>query len=152
MTISYFKGEHLFLSNFYRETGGKTLEHRFQAEKFTHLPDIQAEIMEAPTPSAAKRKAHSYKTFVRSDWKQVSVGVMVKLLREKFEYDSHLADQLMFTKEHYLEEGNHWGDQFYGTVDGVGSNVLGLLLMLVRAELLLAEMTDLATRNQQGGF
>ena len=32
-----------------------------------------------------------------------------------------------------LEEGNNWGDKYWGTVEGEGKNMLGKLLMKVRA-------------------
>lgn len=41
-------------------------------------------------------------------------------------------DALINTQDAYLEEGNKWGDTFWGTVEGKGQNVLGNLLMEVR--------------------
>ena len=40
-----------------------------------------------------------------------------------WEYDEH------------LEEGNTWGDTTWGTVNGIGENRLGRILMKVRKEL-----------------
>lgn len=41
-----------------------------------------------------------------------------------------------------LEEGNTWGDRTWGTVDGVGQNLLGHVLMTVRSVLMLQEAIE----------
>ena len=46
-----------------------------------------------------------------------------------------LAEKLVATYPAKLEEGNNWGDTTWGTVNGVGHNLLGLILMDVRKEL-----------------
>jgi predicted NAD-dependent protein-ADP-ribosyltransferase YbiA (DUF1768 family) len=84
------------------------------------------------TPAEAKREGRKLK--LRPDWEDVKIDVMYELLRSKFKlYD--LADRLIKTGDSRLEEGNTWGDRVWGTVDGVGENNLGRLLMIVRSEL-----------------
>lgn len=52
----------------------------------------------------------------------------IKKLLKSEHYDFLRADE-------HLEEGNTWGDTIWGTVDGVGENRLGKILMRVRDEL-----------------
>jgi predicted NAD-dependent protein-ADP-ribosyltransferase YbiA (DUF1768 family) len=63
---------------------------------------------------------------------------MEDLVRQKFSNPA-LATRLLKTGEAVLEEGNTWGDRFWG-VDartGEGENHLGLILMRVRKDLAL---------------
>ena len=40
----------------------------------------------------------------------------------------------MATGDGQIEEGNNWGDRFWGTVDGEGLNHLGKIIMRIRKE------------------
>lgn len=65
----------------------------------------------------------------------MKVSVMEELLRQKFA-DPRLAQKLMETYPLMIEEGNYWGDRFWGVYKGKGKNHLGRLLMQIRSELL----------------
>ena len=65
------------------------------------------------------------------------MDVMYRVLLAKFA-DSSLARRLVGTEDAYLEETNYWRDDFWGVYQGRGENNLGLLLMVVRAELQVA--------------
>lgn len=86
---------------------------------------------------------------LRSGWDQgVKVMVMLACLRAKFHPtrsgdDGELARLLIATSPRVLVEGNTWGDTYWGVYDGRGKNMLGRLLMLVRAELLCARASGL---------
>jgi predicted NAD-dependent protein-ADP-ribosyltransferase YbiA (DUF1768 family) len=60
--------------------------------------------------------------------------MMLDLLRQKFA-DPALGCLLVATGQRPLVELNDWGDTFWGQVDGIGENRLGVLLELVRLEL-----------------
>jgi hypothetical protein len=65
---------------------------------------------------------------------------MEDLLRQKFAPGSELAAKLVATYPRMLIEGNNWHDNYWGScrcdVCGFkGMNVLGVLLMTIRAEL-----------------
>ena len=60
---------------------------------------------------------------------------MREIVFEKFKQNPHLTKKLLDTGDVYLEEGNNWGDRIWGTVNGVGRNELGKILMEVRKEL-----------------
>jgi ribA/ribD-fused uncharacterized protein len=136
--IRSFSGRWRFLSNFYPalvEFEGllyPTAEHAFQAAK-SFDPAIRQRILELATPGDAKRAGRRVK--IRPDWEGVKVRVMEQILLDKFTRDSQLRQELLHTGDVLLEEGNTWGDRTWGTVDGVGDNLLGKALMKIRTEL-----------------
>lgn len=137
-TISSFRGEYSFLSNFFKTTvlivDGRlwpSVEHAYQAAKTTDLVD-QEEIRKALTQGKAKRLGQD--VLLRSDWEQNKLEVMYLLLKLKFA-DPILRRWLLNTGDAILEEGNIWGDTYWGICHGQGSNWLGVLLMLVRGEI-----------------
>lgn len=138
-SITSFQGEFRFLSNFWPATvelDGEiypTVEHAYQAAK-TNDPAERALVRSAPTPGKAKRMGRSVTK--RLDWDAVKVGVMKDLLQQKFaEGDPNLTELLLSTGMTRLVEGNTWGDRFWGVCNGKGENVLGRLLMKVRADI-----------------
>ena len=60
---------------------------------------------------------------------------MYEIVLAKFTQNPDLKEKLLATGDESLEEGNTWGDTIWGTVDGVGENRLGKILMRVRDEL-----------------
>ena len=60
---------------------------------------------------------------------------MLELVRDKFTGNYALKAQLLATEDEHLEEGNWWGDRYWGTCEGVGENHLGKILMQVRSEI-----------------
>lgn len=141
--IDDFSKNNAFLSNFHPSIirdnlSYPTVEHYFQAMKSTN-PVIRGDIADTSTPGKAKRAGRKAK--LRSDWDNVKVDVMLAGLRAKFS-DPELASKLKATGIELLIEGNYWHDNFWGNckcpkcVNIEGQNVLGRLLMQVRAELL----------------
>lgn len=140
-TIEHFTGQHRFLSNFYYSpvsvTWGTnmlvapTVEHAYQASK-THVLEEFMRVLKAKTPGQAKRLGQ--RVSIHPGWEQIKLSVMEGLLRQKF--SSPLLRRLLIeTGTAKLIEGNHWGDTFWGQVDGEGENHLGKLLMKIRAGL-----------------
>lgn len=84
----------------------------------------------AETPARAKQLGRLAP--LRPDWEDMKLGVMSFLVGQKFERHRHLARLLLDTGYQHLEEGNWWGDTFWGTCKGVGENHLGLILMQMR--------------------
>lgn len=138
--IKEFKGPHFFLSNFYISDvyylgyTWPSSEHAYQAAKFhPHRPDIWAKIITEPEPAVAKRIARRFKLDQRPDWLQVNEQIMFDILRSKFS-EPKLMSQLLATQGEYLQEGNTWGDAYWGVdlYSGRGENKLGRLLMRLR--------------------
>lgn len=135
--INWFRGNYSFLSNFYESPltiGGITYSHSesaFQAMKtFNQRERLKFRNI---TPTQAKRLGR--KITLRPDWEEVKVKVMYFVVKEKFKQNIELQNLLLATENIYLEEGNNWNDRTWGTVNGIGSNYLGRILMQVRQEL-----------------
>lgn len=71
---------------------------------------------------------------MRSNWDQIKLDVMYELVKQKFATDP-LRMYLLRTGTREIQEGNYWGDTFWGTVNGEGENHLGKILMRVREEI-----------------
>jgi hypothetical protein len=138
MRISNFSGKFRFLSNFYPAkiiyNGSEypTSEHFFHAAKTTDNA-LREKISKLSTPGDAKRAGR--KLIKRSDWDNMRISVMSKIVYMKFSQNHSLKQQLLDTGNDYLEEGNTWGDIFWGICDGKGENHLGLILMETREKL-----------------
>jgi ribA/ribD-fused uncharacterized protein len=137
-TIEQFRGEYEWLSNFYPVPVMydayvyRSVEHAYQAAK-TLDPRERAAIRQCLTAGKAKRLGAT--VTLRADWDTARRGVMLILLRRKFQR-ADLRSKLLATGDAVLIEGNTWGDTYWGVCRGRGENVLGQLLEQVRAELL----------------
>ena len=143
--IKEFKGEYAFLSNFYHSPlnvytniGGityNTVEHYYQAHKAIYVID-HIKIVLAPTPNMAKKIGR--KISIWNDWDGIHKElVMEEGLCKKFNLNKELRRKLLKTGDEELQEGNWWGDTYWG-VDlktGKGLNRLGKLLMTLREDL-----------------
>jgi len=137
-SITSFHGEYDWLSNFYQHDKRLSAEHAYQAAK-TFDGKWKAKILGAKTPGKAKRLGS--KAPIRHDWNSIRLDVMINCVRDKFE-DSILSDKLVETYPRNLVEGNGWHDNYWGncTCDDCqlieGLNMLGFILMTVRAEII----------------
>jgi ribA/ribD-fused uncharacterized protein len=136
--ISSFMGEWRFLSNFWEvviQFDGEfynSVEHAYQALKTLDINE-RMRIQKCVTPGEAKLVGKTLT--LRSDWDEVKLGLMEKLLRQKFAPGLLITDRLCQTYPRILIEGNYWGDTFWGMCNGVGENHLGKLLMKIRNEM-----------------
>lgn len=143
MDITSFSGEYRFLSNFWPCTvtlDGEqypSVEHAYQAAKipcaWEAAPQARRAIADLPTPGQAKQAGK--RISIREGWESHRIFVMRELLQQKFSTDP-LRSQLIATYPFHLEEGNTWGDTFWGVCKGRGQNVLGRMLMEIRDELI----------------
>lgn len=138
MSITSFRGQHRWLSNFHPaqvRMGGEvypTVEHAYQAAK-TQNTQQRDQIRNAATAGQAKRLGRHVD--LRDDWDEVKLLTMKQLIWQKFKGCPVLAKLLMDTGERNIEEGNTWGDTYWGTCNGTGQNHLGVILMQARAAL-----------------
>ena len=82
---------------------------------------------------------------LRPDWDALKREVMLALVRDKFARNRALGEALLSTGDGLIEEGNTWGDIYWGIARrsvpergirvGDGENHLGRIMMQVRAEL-----------------
>jgi len=129
--------------------GGKrwpTSEHYFQAQKFagTHHEDA---VRRAASPMIAARMGRDRSRPLRKDWERVKDSVMLEAVRAKFRQHDDICAVLIGTGDAMLiehtENDSYWGDGG----NGRGRNMLGQILMRVRAEL----MGDLRNSEAAGG-
>ena len=85
-----------------------------------------------------RRRIWNAKPFMRSDWDSIKDNLIRVLIQRKFK-DPALRAKLLATGDVDLFELNTWGDKIWGVVekngDLLGHNMLGQLLMQVRAEI-----------------
>lgn len=135
-----FQNDYRWLSNFAPcqiEFDGDvypSVEHAYQAAKMPRGKHREA---------ISHRSAGGAKTYVQSPavarlidpcWDDYKTDVMLHCLMQKYA-DGIYYELLMATENFYLEETNQWRDTFWGVYNGKGKNVLGQMIMAIRAEL-----------------
>ena len=135
-TIKAFQGRFRWLSNFVRcpvllyGVAYPSVENAYQAAKatdaFQRTPFVNL--------TAGQAKKAGRKLVLRGDWEAVKLEVMESLIRQKYSQEP-FKTWLRDTGTSNLEEGNTWGDTFWGVCNGEGENHLGRLIMKIRAEL-----------------
>jgi ribA/ribD-fused uncharacterized protein len=144
LSISSFRGEYGFLSNFYSAPVKMygieypTVEHAFVAAKTLDLKE-RAWVRNCKTPADAKRLGR--KLTLRRDWNTFRLQAMYELVKRKFTDHEWLRKKLLATGNMEIREGNRWHDNFWGNCTcprccgDRGQNHLGRILMQVRREL-----------------
>lgn len=119
-----------------KTTVSKTIEHAFQAGKATTCEDWHL-IMNLKGPSQARAKGK--KILLRSDWDQgkpkTKEVLMLDLLQKKFAKEP-FRQMLLDIKQPVLIENAPWDGYWGAGKNGKGLNMLGRLMMMVRADLL----------------
>jgi ribA/ribD-fused uncharacterized protein len=112
-----------------------TSEHYYQAQKFEHFPHLKEIVRNLKTAKEAYKFPRNNPDHVRKDWQIVKNDVMRKALRAKFTQHNNLRVLLLDTGSAILVEhtsnDSYWADGGNGS----GKNMLGIMLMEVRAEL-----------------
>ena len=132
--INKFTGKYRFLSNFYPvkiKHDGLTypsVEHYFQANKTLNMTK-RKEIAAAKSAAIAKKMGRNLT--LRKDWEIIKDTVMLHGVFLKFS-NTDLQNKLKETYPHELIEENTWGDTYWGVCGGIGKNMLGKILMIVR--------------------
>jgi len=134
--IKEFQGANRWLSNFTLcvvELDGvvyPSTENAYQAAKTVSIEERKP--FETSTPGQAKRLGRSVS--LRDDWESEKLIVMEYLNRQKFS-KAPFKSMLLATGMREIQEGNTWGDTFWGVCNGRGENNLGKLIMRIREEL-----------------
>ena len=133
--VESFSGIFRFLSNFYpapimyRGIAYPTSEHAYQAAK-TLNENSRMNISILGSPYEAKKYGRT--VALRVDWDEIKLEVMAEIVRAKFIQNPSLKEKLLATDDATLEEGNTWGDTYWGICKGEGENHLGKTLMELR--------------------
>lgn len=129
-----FRNQFWFLSNMYpysmtiNGVRYTCVESAFQSFK---IKDKEAR-WQFSNLNGFKAKKLGRRVQLRSDWNEIKVEVMYRLLKIKFK--GELGAKLKSIDGHIVEE-NTWGDTFWGVCRGRGQNQLGILLEQIRDEL-----------------
>lgn len=112
-------------------------EALYQALRYPGLPSIHDAINAQVNSFNAKQAAHSFKDQTRSDWNEVKVSIMEQVLRLKAaQHLVTISTELDLTGSRDIVEkstkDDFWGAKPDGFGNLHGSNVLGLLWMIVR--------------------
>lgn len=135
MTIKTFEDSYKQFSNFYirdviyKNILYKTREHAFQCQKATNQKDFEY-VYHSKDPYRAKQRANHIKC--EPNWKNIRVKIMHEIVLSYFQQHKDAKNLLLSTGTEEIQEGNTWGDKFWGVVDGEGENWLGQILMDVR--------------------
>jgi ribA/ribD-fused uncharacterized protein len=138
--IQEFQEEYRFLSNFwpanitYKNMTFRSVEHAYQAAKTLNL-DERRRIQSCRSPGQAKRLGKT--VTIREDWNNIKLRVMAGLLWQKF-HIPELREMLLATGDQRIEEGNNWGDRYWGISpvgSGNGRNCLGEIIMAIREDI-----------------
>lgn len=114
-----------------------TVEHAYQSMKFSHTaPDIEKQIIECISAYDAQKIAHENIDKQVSNWDEIKLGIMEKLLRIKLEQNPYVKKKLLKTKDYLICEDSPI-DDFWGIGrNRDGRNELGKLWMKLRKELI----------------
>lgn len=148
--ILFYGPEHYVLSNFsafrlkWRGIDFDTSEHAYHFEKFGNdsLGDssesyhyVQRLILSARSAHEAFKLAEAHRVERRTDWDQIKVDVMRRILRAKAAQHEYVRRKLLETGDRALIEDS-WRDDYWGWgPNRDGQNMLGKLWMEIRAEL-----------------
>jgi ribA/ribD-fused uncharacterized protein len=132
-------------SNLYRraiELDGEifpTAEHAYQAGK-ARKPEVRDWLMSAPSPALLAMAAHGlYYWDVAPGWSKTKFDRMRMVLSAKFTQHADFTTALLGTGTARLVESatvDSPVNRLWGEVNGVGKNMLGILLMEIRDELI----------------
>jgi len=144
--IDSFRGPFCNFSNFVPctvelwEKRYPSVEHAFQSAK-NNGEEWKVFCQTTVSPGAVKRAAR--KVQLVPNWEELKVQVMRNLVWQKFNQEPFKA-LLLSTGNEYIQEGNWWGDTFWGVdfKSGKGQNVLGHILMEIRTFFQKGELSD----------
>lgn len=132
------------LSNLYRRevvvdgTRFRCVEDAYQSRK-PRRRDVRVWLLAAPTPSLVAVTAHALLHWdIAPGWSRFRYAWMLRCLQAKFHQHTDLAALLVYTgRAEIIEAGrvDNAVNRRWGRVNGRGRNLLGRMLMRVRAEL-----------------
>lgn len=147
--VFFYEQDFYVLSNFspfrlvWRGHDFDTSEHAYHWEKFDTgrlaASETQRRILSARSAHDAFKIAEEFKASSRVDWDAVKINVMSHILCAKVKQHEYVRRKLLQTGTRELVE-NSWRDDFWGWgPNRDGKNMLGMLWMEIRADLLRAE-------------
>jgi ribA/ribD-fused uncharacterized protein len=142
MEIKFYKTKEPYgcFSNFSRhaikldDRTWATTEHYFQAQKYVDTPRYD-QIATAETPRIAADLGRDRSLPIRPDWEQIKDEVMLRCVRAKVMQHPQIMQLLLSTGDAEIIEDSPI-DWYWGCgKDGIGKNMLGKILVIIRDEL-----------------
>ncbi len=138
--IKEFQGQYRWLSNFapcFISIDGRTyksVEHAYMSEKSN---DIKWKEYCQIENSPGNVKKVSKTICLVENWDLIKVDIMRYCINQKYNKEPYRT-LLIETGNEFIQEGNYWGDEFWGVnlKNGIGVNMLGILIMAKRKELI----------------
>jgi ribA/ribD-fused uncharacterized protein len=138
--IKAFKDEYRWLSNFVPAKivlDGVlylSVEHAYQSAK-SDKPEWKRFCQTEINPVIVKR--NSKEVILLSYWDNIKDDIMEYCIRQKYNQAPY-KQLLLNTKDQIIQEGNYWGDKYWGIClkTGEGQNKLGRLIMQIRDEII----------------
>ena len=138
--ITEFKDEYRWLSNFspvsieLDEIEYPSVEHAYMSAKSDN--EYWKNYCSNKNNTAGEVKRASKTIILVDNWDEIKLSIMEECLMQKFTQEPYMTN-LINTKNVEIEEGNRWGDKFWGIClkTNVGENNLGKLIMKIRKEL-----------------
>lgn len=132
-----------------------TAEHAYQAGK-ARKEEVRNWILSAPTPSLVAMAAHGLYTWdIAPNWSKIKFERMKGILLAKYTQHEDLKLLLLGTGNARLVESatvDNSVNRLWGEVNGVGKNMLGVLLMQVRDEIRQAQEPDSNAKSNLNGL
>lgn len=135
--ITGFVAEYRWLSNYFPcrvEWEGRVYGSAEAVYHSGKYPTADRDIFTRLDPDPA-RKFSRAKPYDRAAWEARKMPTMREVVWAKFSQNPELAKKLLTTGDRYLEETNWWGDKVWGVYRDEGQNLLGKVIMDVRAYL-----------------
>lgn len=140
--IGFYPREFYCLDNFsffkveYNGYLYSSVEEAYQALGFKDsAPEIYNEIINCHSAHEAQKIAYANRDKRDSNWDNIKVDVMEKLLRAKIDQNPYVKKKLLETKDYLIVEDSP-KDNFWGWgINRDGNNQLGKLWMKLREEL-----------------
>lgn len=138
MDIKRFRDEHRWLSNFapvaitLQDRTYPSVEHAYMSAKNNSADWKRFCADSGNSPGQVKRRSRTIT--ICANWHEIKLEIMQQCLLQKFSQEPYRT-KLLMTGNAYIEEGNTWGDTFWGVCNGKGENNLGKLIMQIRADL-----------------
>lgn len=135
--IAGFVADYRWLSNYFPcrvEWEGRVYGSSEAAYQSGKYPAEDRDVFTSLDADSA-RKLTRTKPYDSQAWQARKERTMREVNEAKFSQNPELAQKLLATGDRYLEETNWWGDRTWGVYRGEGTNLLGKILMDVRARL-----------------
>lgn len=138
--IKEFQNEYRWLSNFapvkilLNGTEYPSVEHAYMSAKSD--ADDWKRFCADPDNRAGDVKRQSSNIVLKDNWHEIKIDVMRECIYQKFTQEPYRT-KLLETGWQRIQEGNRWGDTFWGVClkTNKGKNNLGKLIMEVRGTL-----------------